>query len=570
MGIWWDPHQSVWINVHVHVVFSTIPISPMQNTDTFKWFLFTTFWLQLSSTQSHLPLCDMDNNLGLAFRQIAAERANQQAVPTHQALQRQWFEQRASRKRAAPTPQETPASTPKQEPEDAEMEARPTEAEPSLFQPIVMQDDVSANLTAAQAAGIAPNDQAAVHEYYQGLVTTREDVFQIVRAYHVGVIRPELYNLVVQVESVVKNLDDRMLRLQQDCSWLLTESRLAQKQACGLQLLLSGFDNKMGPTDRLYQIHWMLTQVAVVRRFVEQRGFDTSNEEDFQCLNALSIDPVTPPSATGGHSGITILHFKAWEVRQSFLEAFGGTSGAPLYWDPNTPVPNKHIRCTPSSPQFQRKLESPLRVVLQVLNQDPHHPNPQLTILWKTLTVMDPQTNRDFEPQMTACCRLHYVQTDGTLQGRLEVTPSLLELMNTKSTRGDAEDQTIWQFCWSSVMYGNQIELDDADRLAVEKSKHVAGKGIPSGKGRRHWTHQHIWFNGLNPFPLDLDIVCVEEIAYCWDEYCDKFGKASEKLGDYAQSTYKGRPPAVATSKAASLVAAKGGGKRTAPATPER
>ena len=79
-----ERHQKVrpigaWLEqgLHVHVVFSTIPISPMQNTDTFKWFLFTTFWLQLSSTQSHLPLCDMDNNLGLAFRQIAAERANQ-------------------------------------------------------------------------------------------------------------------------------------------------------------------------------------------------------------------------------------------------------------------------------------------------------------------------------------------------------------------------------------------------------------------------------------------------------------------------------------------------------------
>ena len=131
---------------------------------------------------------------------------------------------------------------------------------------------ISGAFKAAQAAGLTPTGSTAAQEYYKGQVATREDVFRIVGAYHVGVIRPELYNLVVQVESVVKNLGDRMLRLQQDCSWLLQDSRLAQKQACGLQILLSGFDNKMGPADRLYQIHWMLTQAAAVRRFVEQCG----------------------------------------------------------------------------------------------------------------------------------------------------------------------------------------------------------------------------------------------------------------------------------------------------------
>ena len=83
--------------------------------------------------------------------------------------------------------------------------------------------------------------------------------------------------------------------------------------------------------------------------------------------------------------------------------------------DPTTPVPNKHIRCSPSSPQFQCKLEAPLRVILQALNQDRAHPNPQLTILWKTLTVMSPQSVRAFDPQPEPCARLHYVQdTCGT------------------------------------------------------------------------------------------------------------------------------------------------------------
>lgn len=278
----------------------------------------------------------------------------------------------------------------------------------------------------------------------------------------------------------------------------------------------------MTPEDRLYQIHWMLGQVQVVRRFVASRGFPDATEEDYVYLNALSLDPVTPPSTTG-YSGITILHFKAWDVRQAFLEAHGRSSGAPLYWDPTSPVPNKHIRCTPSSPQFQRKLEAPLRVVLQVINQDPQHPNPQLTILWKTLTVMEPQTTRNFDGQATAWARLHYVQKDAELRGRLEVVPDLLTLLNSFA-RDSTGEQTVWQQCWAKTMFGNQLELDDADRMAEAARDTAKGKGLRGGKGARHWTHQHIWFNALNPFPLELDITVVDEIAFCWDEYCDKFG----------------------------------------------
>ena len=84
-------------------------------------FLFAAIhWHHPHSPQSQIHLCDMEPQLQLAMRQIAAERANQQSVPTHCALQKHWFEQRAGRKRAAPTPKETTASTPKPEQVDAD------------------------------------------------------------------------------------------------------------------------------------------------------------------------------------------------------------------------------------------------------------------------------------------------------------------------------------------------------------------------------------------------------------------------------------------------------------------
>ena len=62
-------------------------------------------------------------------------------------------------------------------------------------------------------------------------------------------------------------------------------------------------------------------------------------------------------------------------------------------------------------------------------------------------------------------------------------------------------------------MFGSQLEMDNADRLATQQQSAPAGKGLSGGKGARHWTHQHISFNGFNQFALDLDIVCVEEMA---------------------------------------------------------
>jgi hypothetical protein len=90
--------------------------------------------------------------------------------------------------------------------------------------------------------------------------------------------------------------------------------------------------------------------------------------------------------------------------------------------------------------------------------------------------------------------------------------------------RDSTGEQTVWQQCWAKTMFGNQLELDDADRMAEAARDTAKGKGLRGGKGARHWTHQHIWFNALNPFPLELDITVVDEIAFCWDEYCDKFG----------------------------------------------
>ena len=50
--------------------------------------------------------------------------------------------------------------------------------------------------------------------------------------------------------------------------------------------------------------------------------------------------------------------------------------GSPVYTDKSTPVRGHHVKVAFCSPQWQRKLESPLRVLLSCVNSHPDQPSP--------------------------------------------------------------------------------------------------------------------------------------------------------------------------------------------------
>ncbi|OLP76823.1 tRNA 2'-phosphotransferase 1, partial [Symbiodinium microadriaticum] len=199
-----------------------------------------------------------------------------------------------------------------------------------LFNPFNIDREVATTLTAAEA-GVDANDPQAVQAYLGGAVTTRKDVFDIVRNYHTGVIRSELYNLITQMECVVKNLDDRILRNTTELHWLSSESRTEQKRSCGLQVLLTGWDPTMTPEERHFMVSWMLQQAGFIRTWLERRGYsDLSAEQVF--LNVLqesapvaarwaasalseapSLRPVAPSS---GHSSAEVPFAEAWRLIQ--------------------------------------------------------------------------------------------------------------------------------------------------------------------------------------------------------------------------------------------------------------
>ena len=472
------------------------------------------------------------------------EMAGHTDTPVYAASQSLWFSTRRAQKRGPPstagfssTGLDTPMEDVTTEAGGAEASSAtpPPAATTRLFQPVPFDDEASVALTAAES-GVNANDPGAVQQWLDAPVTTRRDVFQTVRAYHTSVIRNEMYNLVTQVESVIRNLDDRIIRQQADLTWLTSECRAEQKRQSGLQVLLTGWDPDMSPEDRHFMICWMMQQVEFFRVWLQRRGVqDTDPEHVF--YHVLQVDPATPPSGSRW-STITILTFKSWDLRKSFMTSFGGSTGVGLWRDAQTHVRGRHIRATPCSPQFQRKLEVPLRVLLSLINESPLLEHSQVVVLWKTLTIMAPQAAREYDEQATAFARLFYFETQGHFKARLELCPLLSDACLAPPPAG-AEESNMWEYSWNKVVWGVQLELDKADKKAYDASIQLAqqGQGVRYGKPTKHWSHPFVYSSETNPYPIEIHVTKVDKVAYCWDEYADKLSP-DKKVGDYSASTY--------------------------------
>ena len=205
----------------------------------------------------------------MATQQAAFHQAGVSAL--YETKHQSWFEEQRARKRGPPSTYGITSSgltTPQAEGgEDMQVdsgEAAPRTEAPAtgsaqtqpLLQPFEVDQNTSIELielTAIQQ-GVNIQDKAQMDQWLQAPITTRQQVLETVRAYHTGVIRTEMQQLVMQVESVVKGLNDRILRQHDHLRWLTSESRADQKRICGLQVLLNGFDNKMNPEERLHDL----------------------------------------------------------------------------------------------------------------------------------------------------------------------------------------------------------------------------------------------------------------------------------------------------------------------------
>ena len=433
------------------------------------------------------------------------------------ASQEQWFEQGRSLKRSAPTPMSSALTTPQGGGEGAassnpgDATAAASSSTSSLLQPFYLQPEVATQLTAGEM-GVNVNDPAAVTQWRDSKVTTTRQVVDIVRAYHAAVIRPEVQTLIFQLEGALKRVDDNVFQTRKELQWLAADNRQSQRHQCGLQVLTTGWPEALAPPDREYMISWMLSQVPKIRTFLESRGLinDHNAAEIKRFLNVLQCEPTTIPRQQGFYAPMSMLSFKSWDMRQAFMEKYGGAAGIPCYKNESTPIHNKHIKVAPCSPQWQRKLEAPLRVVLSVINSHPdHNAKSRITVLWKTLTLMSPQPDAEFHEDAQAWARLHYGQEKGEFVAVLEVTHDLLSIMNSKPLDAQSKEESLWTEQWNKVIWGSHHELDLIDHNAfieAKKQSLQSGKGMMVGKGRKHWSHLVIHNDSYSPYPFELQI----------------------------------------------------------------
>ena len=508
---------------------------------------------------------ELQNELAQAGRRMEEQRAITHSQ-IYAAQQRLWFE--ARNKRGPPSTTLSAATTPQ---EDVPMEeatgsggTQPEGKTPSLFQPVPIATEAAWTMTASQA-GVDINNPVAIQNYMNEKVTTRKDILKTVRDYHVGVIRPEVFHLIAQVESVIGNLNDLILKTQENLNWLASDNRASQKRESGMMVVLTGFDPGMAPQDRLEMINWMLGQVEDIKQFLFHRQYNATDSCKYYYLSVLQTDPSTPPAGDSKWSTVTTLLFKAWDLRKSFMTVFGGSKGTPL-WQGDAPVKGFHIKCTPSSPQFQRKLELPLRVILYMLNKyaelQGKTPEP-LLILWRTLTIMAPTSVTDFDAQAKAMARMMYYEEQGMFKGRLEVTNALADIIRSKPPDG-VEEATLFDYCWNYVAFGIQAQMDAAEKQIFQEATQKAqgsSKGLQLGKGRVHWSSPFIYSCNFNPFPIPMQMEVVEEVSYSWDEYCDKCSHPEKKCGNYATGTFCGAPPTATTPQVSQAAPAGGRGK---------
>ena len=198
------------------------------------------------------------------------------------------------------------------------------------------------------------------------------------RSYHLGVIRPEIRHIVMQIEQFCVYMDQQVTQMQGNFSWLHADRRREQKQRSAMMLACTGFDENSSATQHFRFVYWVLDQVPEVKTNMRKRGLgylidalensDKDIDDGFPLFEVLAAEPTT---ANYGDvwARATFVVFKLFEIRQAIQQAMGGPEGTLFYQDAITPWHNVQIKVSPATLQFQRKLEGPLRAALSVLNE---------------------------------------------------------------------------------------------------------------------------------------------------------------------------------------------------------
>ena len=160
---------------------------------------------------------------------------------------------------------------------------------------------------------------------------------------------------------------------------------------------------------------------------------------------------------------------------------------------------------------------------------------------------MAPQAQREFDKQITAVARLFYFEEDGVFQGIVSHSPQpvmLLPLQGLQSTpcgpTCEAKLCSVSSMRWSWLI--KPIWMQPSSSPAVVAKEPRLERALDTG----HWTALFVYSSSSNPYPIELQVVGVERVAFSWNEYAGKMAP-DRKAGDYSASTFQGPPIIVPT-----------------------
>ncbi|CAE7871173.1 proS, partial [Symbiodinium necroappetens] len=109
---------------------------------------------------------------------------------------------------------------------------------------------------------------------------------------------------------------------------------------------------------------------------------------------------------------------------------------------------------------------------------------------------------------------------------------------------------------WFSAMTMLNFKAECQVQRDARKAASAGTKGQLSGKGRKHWSNAIFHSSWYSPYPFELSLNVVEAVAFVWDEYAEKVGADTEKVGDYTAATFQGKPAVAAPRDDVSMEAA--------------
>ena len=149
-----------------------------------------------------------------AFQEQRAVVAN----PASQTVQAMFWPERARGKRGPPTPVASSLVTPQEDVPAFDHTA------PTLVQPWLLEDASAAQVTAG-TFGVQVQNPQEMEAWLNRPVSTTREVFSIVRNYHKAVTRPELYHMVLQLESALTKVHDDVFKTKEELAWMAGENR---------------------------------------------------------------------------------------------------------------------------------------------------------------------------------------------------------------------------------------------------------------------------------------------------------------------------------------------------------